>query len=205
MSTTGPNVLDRVYRSRVREPRTDDEVTGYWLIVLGLLLGLLGLLVVIGSEINSLRRGLGIAIAGVALLVFVLGTVFRLELERRANYLAILGAVVGLVAVGWFWLVYPTDWQFGSAQVWNVLGLGAAGVALMVIASVIVPLVPDGEPAERGHATPPQEMREGMNEFLADLDITFRRDERTGRPRINKPGSQLDSQQKRDGEYYYST
>jgi len=50
-------------------------------------------------------------------------------------------------------------------------------------------MVFDGEPAERGHATPPQEMRDGMNEFLADLDITFRRDERTGRPRINKPGS----------------
>jgi len=65
-------------------------------------------------------------------------------------------------------------------------------------------MVFDGEPAERGHAAPPQEMRDGMNEFLADLDITFRRDERTGRPRINKPGSQLDSQQKRDGEYYYS-
>jgi len=47
-------------------------------------------------------------------------------------------------------------------------------------------------------------MRDGMNEFLADLEITFRRDERTGRPRINKPGSQLDSQQKRDNEYYYS-
>ncbi|TKX77247.1 ribosome biogenesis/translation initiation ATPase RLI, partial [Halorubrum sp. SD626R] len=65
-------------------------------------------------------------------------------------------------------------------------------------------MVFDGEPAERGRASPPQEMRDGMNEFLADLDITFRRDERTGRPRINKPGSQLDSKQKRDGEYYYS-
>ncbi|WP_418282336.1 ribosome biogenesis/translation initiation ATPase RLI [Halorubrum sp. DTA98] len=65
-------------------------------------------------------------------------------------------------------------------------------------------MVFDGEPAERGHATPPQEMREGMNEFLADLDITFRRDERTGRPRINKPDSQKDRQQKRDGEYYYA-
>ena len=65
-------------------------------------------------------------------------------------------------------------------------------------------MVFDGEPAERGRAAPPQDMRDGMNEFLADLEITFRRDERTGRPRINKPGSQLDSQQKRDGEYYYS-
>ena len=65
-------------------------------------------------------------------------------------------------------------------------------------------LVFDGEPAERGHASPPVGMRDGMNEFLENLDITFRRDERTGRPRINKPGSQLDREQKNAGEYYYS-
>ena len=65
-------------------------------------------------------------------------------------------------------------------------------------------LVFDGEPADHGHAAPPQGMREGMNEFLSNLDITFRRDERTSRPRINKPGSQLDRQQKNDGEYYYA-
>jgi ATP-binding cassette subfamily E protein 1 len=65
-------------------------------------------------------------------------------------------------------------------------------------------MVFDGEPAHHGHASPPQSMRSGMNEFLADLDVTFRRDERTGRPRINKPGSQLDSEQKREGEYYYA-
>ena len=65
-------------------------------------------------------------------------------------------------------------------------------------------LVFDGEPAEHGHAGRPTGMREGMNEFLANLDITFRRDERTSRPRINKPGSQLDRKQKRNGEYYYA-
>mgnify|MGYP006275473889 CR=1 FL=1 len=65
-------------------------------------------------------------------------------------------------------------------------------------------MVFDGEPAHHGHASKPQEMRAGMNDFLADLDITFRRDERTGRPRINKPGSQLDRQQKKQGEYYYA-
>ncbi|EMA54046.1 ribosome biogenesis/translation initiation ATPase RLI [Halococcus thailandensis] len=65
-------------------------------------------------------------------------------------------------------------------------------------------LVFDGEPARSGHASPPVGMREGMNRFLADLDVTFRRDERVGRPRINKPGSQLDREQKRAGEYYYT-
>jgi len=65
-------------------------------------------------------------------------------------------------------------------------------------------LVFDGEPAQRGHASPPVEMRAGMNEFLANLDVTFRRDERTSRPRINKPGSRLDREQKESGEYYYT-
>jgi len=65
-------------------------------------------------------------------------------------------------------------------------------------------LVFDGEPAAHGHASPPVGMREGMNEFLANLDVTFRRDERTSRPRINKPGSQLDREQKSAGEYYYT-
>ncbi len=65
-------------------------------------------------------------------------------------------------------------------------------------------LVFDGEPAERGHAAPPQGMRDGMNQFLSNLDVTFRRDERTSRPRINKPGSQLDRKQKAEGEYYYA-
>ncbi|WP_256297802.1 ribosome biogenesis/translation initiation ATPase RLI [Haloarchaeobius salinus] len=65
-------------------------------------------------------------------------------------------------------------------------------------------MVFDGEPAEHGHAGTPQPMRSGMNEFLANLDVTFRRDERTKRPRVNKPDSQLDKQQKEEGEYYYS-
>ena len=65
-------------------------------------------------------------------------------------------------------------------------------------------MVFDGEPAERGHAGRPQSMRAGMNDFLSNLDITFRRDERAGRPRINKPDSQKDREQKRQGEYYYA-
>mgnify|MGYP000318429641 CR=1 FL=1 len=65
-------------------------------------------------------------------------------------------------------------------------------------------LVFDGEPAVHGHAAPPQPMRAGMNEFLANIGVTFRRDERLGRPRINKPGSRLDREQRDAGEYYYA-
>lgn len=65
-------------------------------------------------------------------------------------------------------------------------------------------LVFDGEPAVVGHAGTPETMRDGMNAFLEDLSVTFRRDERTNRPRINKPESRLDRQQKQQGEYYYT-
>ncbi|MFQ3294171.1 MAG: ATP-binding cassette subfamily E protein 1 [Halobacteriales archaeon] len=62
----------------------------------------------------------------------------------------------------------------------------------------------EGEPAVHGQAGRPKGMRSGMNDFLANLEVTFRRDERVGRPRINKPESQLDREQKREGEYYYA-
>ncbi|MFQ6076884.1 MAG: ribosome biogenesis/translation initiation ATPase RLI [Candidatus Bathyarchaeia archaeon] len=60
-----------------------------------------------------------------------------------------------------------------------------------------------GEPGIRGFASPPMSLREGMNEFLKDVGVTFRRDPATRRPRVNKEGSRLDRHQKSIGEYYY--
>lgn len=64
-------------------------------------------------------------------------------------------------------------------------------------------LVFDGKPGSYGEVHGPFEMREGMNRFLSNLDITFRRDEETRRPRVNKAESNLDREQKKIGEYYY--
>jgi len=61
-----------------------------------------------------------------------------------------------------------------------------------------------GEPGISGKTSGPLEMRDGMNLFLKMLGITFRRDEETKRPRINKLNSRLDRQQKEIGEYYYA-
>ena len=61
-----------------------------------------------------------------------------------------------------------------------------------------------GEPGHKGTGDGPFPMRDGMNRFLEAVDITFRRDADTHRPRINKPGSRLDREQKSAGEYYYA-
>jgi ATP-binding cassette subfamily E protein 1 len=60
-----------------------------------------------------------------------------------------------------------------------------------------------GEASKRGEGEGPMDMRDGMNRFLRDVDITFRRDHETNRPRINKKDSRLDREQKSKGEYYY--
>ncbi|MEA1904356.1 MAG: ATP-binding cassette domain-containing protein, partial [Candidatus Hadarchaeota archaeon] len=64
-------------------------------------------------------------------------------------------------------------------------------------------LVFRGEPGRRGEGLGPLGMRDGMNLFLREVGVTFRRDPQTGRPRANKPRSRLDRDQKRKGEYYY--
>lgn len=61
-----------------------------------------------------------------------------------------------------------------------------------------------GTPGEHGVAATPMNKREGMNEFLAMLEITFRRDQETGRPRINKLGSRIDEVKKKKEQYYYA-
>ena len=64
-------------------------------------------------------------------------------------------------------------------------------------------IVFDGESGKQGKAQGPYSLHEGMNRFLKDVDITFRRDEDTQRPRVNKPDSFMDRKQKQSGEYYY--
>ncbi len=69
------------------------------------------------------------------------------------------------------------------------------------ISDKLVPIL--GEPGVKGHAYKPTSLKKGMNIFLRELGVTFRRDPQTGRPRINKEGSYLDRMQKAKGEYYF--
>ena len=65
-------------------------------------------------------------------------------------------------------------------------------------------LVFQGEGGDHGQAIGPLSLRRGMNLFLSDADVTFRRDIESHRPRINKPSSRKDREQKSSGEYFYS-
>jgi len=64
-------------------------------------------------------------------------------------------------------------------------------------------IVFEGKPALEGTCKGPFSMEEGMNTFLKDLGLTFRRDPESLRPRANKPESQMDRKQKEEGRLYY--
>jgi ATP-binding cassette, sub-family E, member 1 len=62
-------------------------------------------------------------------------------------------------------------------------------------------IVFSGQPGIRTEASAPLGLRDGMNLFLKQLGVTFRQDETTGRPRLNKLGSVKDREQKETGQY----
>jgi len=64
-------------------------------------------------------------------------------------------------------------------------------------------VVYEGQPSQACTANAPQSLLSGMNTFLRDLDITFRRDPTNFRPRINKYGSLKDKEQKESGNFYF--
>ena len=61
----------------------------------------------------------------------------------------------------------------------------------------------EGESGAKGNATSPLPKSDAMNKFLKSLDMSFRRDEKSLRPRVNKLESRLDKDQKSSGNFYY--
>lgn len=64
-------------------------------------------------------------------------------------------------------------------------------------------IVFEGEPSKSAIAKSPESLLTGCNRFLKNLNVTFRRDPNSFRPRINKKDSQMDKEQKLAGNYFF--
>jgi len=58
-----------------------------------------------------------------------------------------------------------------------------------------------GDPGKKGFVEF-LSLEDGFNKFLKSLNITFRQEPNTGRPRANKPNSVIDREQKKNGKYF---
>lgn len=64
-------------------------------------------------------------------------------------------------------------------------------------------IVFEGTPSKDALAKAPESLLTGCNRFLKNLNVTFRRDPNSFRPRINKKDSQMDKEQKAAGNYFF--
>jgi uncharacterized protein YegP (UPF0339 family) len=145
MSTDTGGTLSAVYQNRIGTPTTHDEVRGYWIFLTGLVLGVVGFVLFLPSESAAGASGLtlreaSIALAAAGLAMIVAGPVIRLPLKSWANYAAYLGQLVCFLAVVWFVLVFPADWNVQTGNQ-PVIVLYAAGLAVTTLGGALVPLV----------------------------------------------------------------
>lgn len=84
-------------------------------------------------------------------------------------------------------MFFDLDWCFYTCSlIWIGACANVTGLAFPAVSDLPLDLRPTG-----------------MNLFLKNLDITFRRDPTNYRPRINKGQSTKDREQKEAGTYYY--
>jgi hypothetical protein len=138
------NALTRVYQDRIGEASTAGEVYGYWLFVLGLLAGLVGIVLVMTSNNPGAGiRGGGIALAALGLILLLVGQIIRLLLKRTATTLSLVGATISVLAVAWFVVAFSAgNWSaaFGDSET-LIIGLYGLGVLVMAAGSIFTPLL----------------------------------------------------------------
>jgi len=159
----GSDALVSWYRNRIGTPSTGDEAYGYWLFVLGVIAGFVGIILVMLSDTASTQRGAGIAIAALGLVLLLVGPIVRLPLRKAAMNLSYLGAVICLLGIAWFMVAFPQNWGTragpeGGAET-MVIGVYGLGVLIIALGSVIVPLV-----------TSPREKQEAAEQRAAEAE-----------------------------------
>jgi ATP-binding cassette subfamily E protein 1 len=131
------------------------------------------------------------------------------ELQRVALILS-LGSVADLYLIDEPSAYLDSEQRIVAAKVIKRFILHAKKAAFVVEHDFIMAtyladrvIVFEGVPGSSTTATKPQSLLKGMNQFLHQLDITFRRDPNNFRPRINKSGSVKDVAQKKSGDYFF--
>lgn len=155
--TIGDHLLTH-YRERIGDPRTPSEVYGYWIVVLGLLLGLLGIATFLwgstyawGTAPFWLFREVGIVLAAIGLPVLLIGVTVRLPLQPAAVAIAGIGGSVAVIAVAVFVIRYPTQWTVATPSLAPILtytaGILLLGVSVTLVPLVVAPIPPDQDPS----------------------------------------------------------
>jgi uncharacterized protein YegP (UPF0339 family) len=168
--SSGGSFLARWYRNRIGTPTTGDEVTGYWIFTLGVILGIIGIGLLIQSTPATTLRQWAIILAATGLVLLLVGPIIRLPLERNATYISYLGVIISAAAIVWFFVAFPAQWdpRLGNPQ---IVGLYSIGLVVIAIGGLFVPLLRPVSPDESEDDAAIAE----KDDVIADLESENRR------------------------------
>mgnify|MGYP000232917515 CR=1 FL=1 len=149
----GTNPFSRWYRTRIGQPTTDGEILGYWLYVLGTILGVLGVWLLFNSHSAGPARQWSIVIASASLVLLMAGPAIRLPLRRSSTLLTYLGMAISAVALVWFVVAYPAQWSTDTGHP-TIIALYTVGVFVIAISAAVVPLVTKSVEPDQPTTTP---------------------------------------------------
>lgn len=146
MSDSKNNVLVRWYR-RYIGPGTPGEAIGYWVFVVGAILGVVGIVVFLYSTTIELNGGqpfdereIAVVLSSIGLMMLLLGVVIRLPSNQRVTLIALLGAIITLAATVAFIWAYPSFWNVpGTDYSAEIIAVYTVGIGLIVLSAVILP------------------------------------------------------------------
>ncbi len=187
--STDKNALVSFYHDRITEPSTSDEVYGYWLFALGLVASVIGVGLFLYSATLSrppasqggtywVVRELAVVLAGIGVPLILGGVAVRLPLRKLATRIVGIGVIGCLIAILWFIAVYPASgWPVDTGHS-GVIGLYTAGLALIGLASVLVPMLSRAETETASERMARERSQRERSTLESNLEAT--REERDG-------------------------
>lgn len=137
--------LVELYHRYVGEPGSKRDVYGYWIFVVGAVIGIAGMLIYQVEQAlfapNLAIREVAIILAAVGLPLSFTGIIVLLPVRRRAIQASIIGLLITFAAVYLFTRVYPQAWYVGPDYSAEIIAVYTVGIAILAAVAMLVPII----------------------------------------------------------------
>jgi len=138
--------LFKLYEHYVGEPDSSKDVYGYWLFIVGYIIGAAGVATFVVGYAGEGNPYTLIRISGVTaatgLAFCLLGIVLMLPVRRRGIQVSFVGLLISLGGVGFFAWAYPYNWrQLGTDYSVEVISVYTLGIGIIAGVTALVPVL----------------------------------------------------------------
>ena len=138
--------LFQLYERYVGEPDSSKDVYGYWLFIVGYIIGAAGVATFVigyageGNNYGLIRISGVTAATGLAFCLF--GIVLMLPVRRRGIQASVVGLLVALGGVAFFGWAYPYNWrELGVDYSVQVIAVYTFGIGIIAGVTALVPVL----------------------------------------------------------------